>query len=114
MDTGLTLKSATGLAPLSDPRADPSIRNAVATDLAPSRTVTAATDAARTVPADPSRTREIVLDPHSREVIYRVVDVRSGRIVRQVPEEAMLRLRAYTRALLKRRDEDEGNFDTSA
>jgi uncharacterized FlaG/YvyC family protein len=33
-----------------------------------------------------------------------VLDVKSRRVVRQIPEEAMLRLRAYTRATLEKCD----------
>ena len=47
----------------------------------------------------PSYVRKIVLDAHSREVIYQVLDVQSRRVVRQIPDEALLRLRAYNRAL---------------
>ena len=80
--------------------------DAVATHLAPSQTVTAAAkanearqDALQSGSSDPSYVRKIVLDAHSREVIYQVVDVHSRRVVRQIPEEAILRLRAYNRAL---------------
>jgi hypothetical protein len=112
MDTGLTLKPAASLAPTSDVRPEQAARNAVATELAPAQTVTAASNAARTpAPYDP-RIREIILDPHSREVIYRAVDVRSRRVVRQVPEEAMRRLRAYARAPLE--TDDESALDTTA
>ena len=113
MDIGLTLKSVGNLAQMGDPRPDPAARAAVATELAPAQAVTAARAASNTQAIDDSRVREIVLDPHSREVIYRVVDVRSRRVVRQVPEEAMLRLRAYTRATLAKQDED-GAVDTTA
>lgn len=113
MDTGLTLKSVANLAQMSDPRPDPAARAAVATELARAKAVTAANRAATTQATDDSRVREIVLDPHSREVIYRVIDARTRRVVRQVPEEAMLRLRAYARATLAERDED-GAVDTTA
>jgi hypothetical protein len=112
MDTGLTLKPAANLALASDLRPEQAARNAVATELAPSQTVTAASNAARTPAPDDSRLRHIILDPHSREVIYRVVDVRSRRVVRQVPEEAMRRLRAYARAT--REKNDESALDTTA
>jgi uncharacterized FlaG/YvyC family protein len=59
------------------------------------------TDAARhdAQPAQDANVRKIILDAHSREVIFQVLDASSGRVVRQIPDEAMLRLRAYTRAL---------------
>ena len=113
MDTGLTLKSVANLAQVSDTRPDPAARAAVATELAPAQAVTAANNPSTTQAADDSRMRQIILDPHSREVIYRVVDVRSRRVIRQVPEEAMLRLRAYARATLAKRDKDDA-LDTTA
>jgi uncharacterized FlaG/YvyC family protein len=82
------------------------LRDAVPTSLAPSQTVTAVEktsetrqDALQSGTADPSYVRKIVLDAHSREVIYQVLDVQSRRVVRQIPDEALLRLRAYNRAL---------------
>jgi hypothetical protein len=113
MDTGLTLKPAASLAQSGDARPDPVARKAVATELAPAQTVTAASNATATPAIDDSRVRQIILDPHSREVIYRAVDVRARRVVRQVPEEAMRRLRAYTRAALDEND-GENAFDTTA
>ena len=35
----------------------------------------------------------------TQDLIFRVVDVRSRQVVRQVPDEALLRMRAYSRAL---------------
>jgi uncharacterized FlaG/YvyC family protein len=82
------------------------VRDAVPTNLAPPQTVTASTkpnetrqDPVQTGTSDPSYVRKIILDAHSREVIYQVLDVGSGRVVRQIPEEATLRLKAYVRAL---------------
>ena len=113
MDTGLTLKPAASLAQTGDTRLDPAARKAVATELAPAQTVTAASSAASTPATDDSRVRQIILDPHSREVIYRAVDVRSRRVIRRVPEEARLRLRAYARAARDKND-GENAFDTTA
>ena len=39
------------------------------------------------------------LDAAAQDLIFRVVDVRSRQVVRQVPDEALLRMRAYARAL---------------
>jgi uncharacterized FlaG/YvyC family protein len=55
-----------------------------------------------------------VLDPHSREVIFRVRDERSGRVVRQVPDEALLRLRAYQRAIAEGEAPLQAFSDTQA
>ena len=50
-----------------------------------------------------------MLDAHSREVIYQVLDADSGRVVRQVPDEALLRLRAYVRAVAQGQRPAEAN-----
>jgi flagellar protein FlaG len=36
-----------------------------------------------------------VVDPRTREVVYRAVDTRTGDVVRQFPDEARLKLREY-------------------
>ena len=104
MDTGLAVRPTSGATQTSIARPDPApVRQAVATDLAPAQSVTASTnaDAARNdaQSAQESNVRKIILDAHSREVIFQVVNEQSGRVVRQIPDEAMLRLRAYTRAI---------------
>ena len=90
------------------------VAQAVATDLSPAKTVTAAETAlaARNAPYNPSSSsdslqRSVILDPATRDVILRVVDVRSRQVVRQVPDEALLRMRAYARAL----DQGKGTTD---
>ncbi len=107
MDSGLTIRPTGAAAQQSLVRAEPApARQTVATELAPSQSVTASADTAAVRNDGPKpaalqaqTTREIVLDPQSREVIFRVRDERSGRVVRQVPDEALLRLRAYQRAI---------------
>jgi len=42
--------------------------------------------------------RRIVVDQKNREVIHQTVDERTGEVIRQIPEKALLRLRAYARA----------------
>lgn len=112
MDTALTSKppAPTAQAAFVRPDVQP-VREAVATELAAPKAVTAAANAApdNTVAKQPQAyTREIMIDPQSREVIFRVVDVRSRQVVRQVPDQALLRMRAYTRAL------DDGKTPTEA
>ena len=107
MDSGLTVRPTGAAAQQGYVRPDPApARQTVATELAPSQSVTASADGAaarndgQKSPAQQAQTtREFILDPHSREVIFRVRDERSGRVVRQVPDEALLRLRAYQRAI---------------
>jgi len=119
MDTGLAVRPTQSTAQASVVRPEPApVQQAVATQLAPAQTVTAANDAQSSrhdteQTAQDAHVRKIVLDAHSREVIYQVLDAGSGRVVRQVPDEAMLRLRAYTRATLAKQDQD-GAVDTTA
>jgi hypothetical protein len=113
MDTGLAIRPTAGAAQPSIVRQDTApVREAVATDLAPAQSVTAAANAGAarhdsTNAAQDAHVRKIILDAHSREVIYQVLDAESGRVVRQVPDEALLRLRAYTRALADGRTPNE-------
>src|ERR1700730_13828066 len=44
-------------------------------------------------------TRTLLIDPQSREVIYRVMDMRTRQVLWQVPDAALLRNRAYARSL---------------
>ena len=72
------------------------------TVLPPQNTVRQATES-RSADEDFSRddkaTRgEIILDHSSHQVIYRVRDEESRRVIWQVPDAATLRLRAYARA----------------
>lgn len=39
--------------------------------------------------------RRNVVDPRTREIIYRTVDTRTGDVVRQFPDETRLKLREY-------------------
>jgi uncharacterized FlaG/YvyC family protein len=43
--------------------------------------------------------RRIVLEPKTREVLFQTVNEETGEVVRQVPDEALLRLRAYAREM---------------
>jgi hypothetical protein len=43
--------------------------------------------------------RGFVIDPQSREVIYRVMDTRTRQVIWQVPDAALLRSRAYAQTL---------------
>jgi uncharacterized FlaG/YvyC family protein len=87
-----------GYAPQIAVQSDPN-----ATELPAAKAVTpaAATQTARNDAQSQSTTHEVIIDPQTREVIYRVIDVRSRQVVRQVPDEALLRVRAYAAALAK-------------
>jgi flagellar protein FlaG len=43
--------------------------------------------------------RHIEIDPKTREIVYQTVDKESGEVIRQVPDQALLRLRAYAREM---------------
>src|SRR5262249_59558102 len=100
-----TIAPSTGAPPVADRVPSAPVAQAVATDLSPAKTVTAAETAlaARNAPYSPGSEsdlfqRSVTLDPATRDMIFRVVDVRSRQVVRQVPDEALLRMRAYARA----------------
>jgi hypothetical protein len=87
------------------------VAQAVTTDLTPAKSVTVAP----TVPPVENDTSSnsanyqhtVILDPETQELIFRLVDVRSRQVVRQSPEEALLRMRAYARALADGKSETE-------
>ena len=43
--------------------------------------------------------RDVLIDASTREVILRVVNVRTGQVDHQLPDDALLRMRVYNRAL---------------
>jgi hypothetical protein len=49
--------------------------------------------------ADPNVTHTFVIDPQTREMIYRVIDVQTRQVLWQVPDVALSRSRAYAQAL---------------
>lgn len=77
-------------------------RTAVQTELPPDKTVNASDAVVATrndAQTDPGRlSNKIVIDRAAAEVVYRVVDNRTSLVVRQFPDEARLRARAYLRA----------------
>ena len=50
--------------------------------------------------------RNITVDPKTREHVFQTISKETGEVVRQVPDEAMLRLRAYVREM--REAEEKG------
>jgi|SRR6516164_6803841 hypothetical protein len=78
--------------------------NAVATDLPASQSVTAA-DAATIVRNDPQPLPDDVVshqaffDRAAVAMVYQVVDSKTDQVVKQYPDEAVLRRRAYFHAL---------------
>lgn len=103
METAISLKAPVGtvatepVRPLATPAA------AAPTELPTAKTVTPATaslalrnDASLT---EAVTTHDVLLDPQTREVVYRVLDADSRQVLRQVPDRALLRMHAYARAL---------------
>jgi hypothetical protein len=106
MDTGVTAPRASAT-PSINARTEPALQTAVATELDAARSVTAANnskatpghDSALVPPPRQDTSLNIVLDPQSREVIFREILKRSGEVVAQMPGETMLKLRAYYREI---------------
>ncbi|HEV7603218.1 MAG TPA: hypothetical protein VGO49_23560 [Bradyrhizobium sp.] len=83
--------------------ANPAAQEAVATDL-PAHQSVAAVDAAPRVRNDTQNasdnvSHQVILDRDAAAVVYQVVDNRTSLVVRQYPDQAVLRRRAYFRAL---------------
>jgi len=85
-------------------------QHAVATELPASQSVSAADAGARASTdsaavrlsisnASASVSNQVVIDRDARAVVYQVIDTRTSQVVRQFPEEAVLRRRAYFHTL---------------
>jgi hypothetical protein len=88
-------------------------QHAVATQLPPRQSVSAAdapsranidSDAVRVSISSASVSNQVVIDRDTRAVVYQVVDTRTSQVVKQFPEEAVLRRRAYFHTLDLTRD----------
>ena len=115
MDVVQTISPSAGVQQAVHARPAPApVQQAVATELASAKSVTAANTAVparNDTPRNPDfYERGFILDPETREIIYRVVDVRNRQVVRQIPEQALLRLRAYARAI----DDGKGEAEAEA
>lgn len=82
------------------------VRDAVKTELPVQQTVTpsvvvqqARNDVAALAAVPDQISRQITFDRDSAMVVYQSVDQRTSEVVRQYPEDAMLRRRAYFRSL---------------
>jgi hypothetical protein len=108
MDSGITVKPVTGVAIADYARPVAAAgQTAAPTDLPEAKAVTALPDSTPTQNNTPHPqaaaatyiTHGFVIDPQSREVIYRVMDTRTRQVLWQVPDAALLRSRAYAQAL---------------
>jgi uncharacterized FlaG/YvyC family protein len=93
--------------PVVQPSSD-AAHKAVATELPASKTVTAA-DISVSIRNDPETandyvSHQVVIDRAAASIVYQVVDNRTNLVVQQFPDEAVLRRRAYFRALDLTRD----------
>jgi hypothetical protein len=97
-----TIAPSAGASPVVDRVPSAPVAQAVATELSPAKSVTAV-EPVQPVRNDASVSENfqhtVILDPATQDLIFRVIDVRSRQVVRQVPDEALLRMRAYSRAL---------------
>jgi hypothetical protein len=103
MDAGLTIKPVAGVTLPDFTRPGPAtIQAGAPTDLPPAKAVNPVADAGairpESSPADYT-THNVTIDPQIREVIYRVIDTRTRQVIRQVPDEVLLRSRAYSKAI---------------
>ncbi|MCK1511997.1 flagellar protein FlaG [Bradyrhizobium sp. 190] len=91
-------------------------QHAVATELPASQSV-AAVDSSARASTDSAAVRvsisnasvsnqsnQVVIDRDARAVVYQVIDTRTSQVVKQFPEEAVLRRRAYFHTLDLTRD----------
>jgi len=100
VDTGSAIRSAGQPAQPSGARP---VRDAVPASISAAQSVTAIAKSADVRAEDNSNVRKTVLDAQSREAVHQVLDV-ARRVVRQAPEEARQRLRAYVRRAPARRE----------
>ncbi|WP_426441798.1 flagellar protein FlaG [Bradyrhizobium genosp. P] len=110
MSTDFNIKpvGAPVAAPMISP-ASQTTQKAISTELPASQSVTAPepsvrvridSNAANASQSNQAATKDqVVIDHDAGEVVYQVVDNRTNLVVRQFPEEAALRRRAYFRTL---------------
>lgn len=104
----------------------PAVRSAVPTQGPPASVVTAVTEtapasveisrAARALQAlsrndTVALRRETTRDEDSEALVYRVTDEKTGEVVQQIPDEAVLRLRAYLSEQASRGEDDTGSVE---
>jgi hypothetical protein len=109
MSTDFNIKpvGAPVAAPIVQPISE-AAHNAVATDLPASQSVVASdagvrtnydSDAVHVSISNASVSNQVVIDRDAGAVVYQVVDNRTSQVVKQFPEEAVLRRRAYFHTL---------------
>lgn len=127
MEPGNISKAVPPAAPVAPARVDHLIAaGAVKTQLAPEAAVQQVekSPAVRFAPSDGADfhasletalrevvERNIVVDPRTRELVFQTVSKETGEVVRQIPDEAMLRLRAYVREMREAEEKGRGGSD---
>jgi hypothetical protein len=78
---------------------------AVATELPPAQAITSAAtipaprnDVRKADKAAPGASRVVIVDPQTNTLVFRSLDPNTGSIISQVPDQALLRQRAYVHA----------------
>ena len=108
MSTDFNIKpvGAPVAAPIVQPISE-AAHHAVATELPASQSVAASDAGARASDSNAvhvsissaSVSNQVVIDRDARAVVYQVIDTRTSQVVKQFPEEAVLRRRAYFHTL---------------
>jgi hypothetical protein len=108
MSTDFSIKpvGAPVAAPIVQPVSE-AAHNAVPTELPASESVTAADAGARVIDSaavrislsSASTSNQVIIDRDAASIVYQVVDDRTIQVVKQFPEEAVLRRRAYFHTL---------------
>jgi len=122
MDSGLTIRPVANGAETAHVRPDAQpVRAAVATTLAASQSVTAAAGTGRPAGYDSAYNRSpsqaapaMLMDPQSREVMFRAIEARTGLAERQIREAALRRVRAYAKPLAGAASRPEAHSGTDS
>jgi flagellar protein FlaG len=130
MDSGSISKPISVVVPNAPQRAEALVSaGATRTELLPEESVqqVADTAAVQLTPSDGAMQRaqiddafqrliekRLVADPRSREPVQQSVDAETGRVVRQVPDEALLRIRAYAREMSEQMGERDRHMQKMA
>jgi hypothetical protein len=107
MDAGIALKPLVNV-PGAQAQPAPEVARAAPSILPPDKTVPPLVNAKasrnetrrqeqREPPPAEKITHDTIIDPETREVVYRVIDARTRQVMHQEPDQAMLRQQAYIR-----------------
>jgi hypothetical protein len=95
--------------PVAAPMPPPAADEAVAAELPAHQSVAAADTSPRlrhdTESASDNLSHHVILDRDAASIVYQVVDKRTSLVVRRYPDQAVLRRRAYFRALEQARED---------